>query len=123
MSDIQDKINQILSDPEALKQVQSLGAQLGLSGGAPEAPPQNPPPVVTGTPVNAPDSEMMSMLTRFAPMMSRFSEEDDVSRLLRALRPFLSGEKQDKLDRAQRLMKLVRIIPLIKDSGMFNNLI
>ena len=31
MSEIQDKINQILSNPEALKQVQSLGEQLGLA--------------------------------------------------------------------------------------------
>ena len=30
MSDIQDKINEILSNPEALRQVQSLGEQLGL---------------------------------------------------------------------------------------------
>ncbi len=121
MSDIQDKINQILNDPEALKQVQSLGAQLGLSDSPPEGKPQNPsPPVVTGTPVtHSADGDMMGMLTKFAPMMSRFSEEDDVSRLLMALRPFLSEEKQLKLDRAQRMMKLVRIIPLIKDSGMF----
>ena len=53
-------------------------------------------------------------------MMSSFAEDDDVSRLLNALRPFLSEEKQQKLDRAQRLMKLVRIIPLIKDSGVFD---
>ena len=30
MADIQDKINEILSNPEALRQVQSLGEQLGL---------------------------------------------------------------------------------------------
>lgn len=32
MPDLQDKLNQILSNPEALKQVQSLGEQLGLTG-------------------------------------------------------------------------------------------
>ena len=114
MSDIQDKINKILNDPEALKQVQSLGAQLGLSGSAPVNQAPDPPssPPVSG--------DMMNALAKFAPMMSSFSEDDDVSRLLNALRPFLSEEKQLKLDRAQRLMKLVRIIPLIKDSGLFD---
>ena len=112
MSDIQDKINQILNDPEALRQVQSLGAQLGLSGSAPSDPAPAPKPPESG-------GDMMTALTSLAPMMSRFSEDDDVSRLLGALRPFLSEEKQQKLDRAQRLMKLVRIIPLIKDSGLF----
>ena len=34
MSDLQDKLNQILQNPEAMKQVQSLGAQLGLTGEA-----------------------------------------------------------------------------------------
>ena len=40
MADIQDKINEILSNPEALRQVQSLGEQLGLAGtgNAPEKP-------------------------------------------------------------------------------------
>ena len=36
MSEMQDAINQILSDPEAMKQVQSLGEQLGLSKPAPK---------------------------------------------------------------------------------------
>lgn len=112
MSDIQDKINKILNDPEALKQVQSLGAQLGLSGAQSEPKPAPKP----APPVNG---EIMTAITQLAPMMSSFSEDDDVSRLLNALRPFLSEEKQLKLDRAQRLMKLVRIIPLIKDSGFF----
>ena len=40
MSDIQDKINKILSDPEALKQLQGLGAQLGLSGDNPVKQPE-----------------------------------------------------------------------------------
>ena len=117
MSDIQDKINKILSDPEALKQLQGLGAQLGLSGDSPVSQPSSlpPAPIVSGA-----NGELMSALTKFAPMISGFSEDDDVSRLLHALRPFLSEEKQQKLDRARRLMKLVRIIPLIKDSGIFN---
>lgn len=112
MSDIQDKINQILNDPEALKQVQSLGAQLGLSGSAPVNQAPKPPDTNSG--------DMMGALAKFAPMMSGFAQDDDVSRLLNALRPFLGEEKQQKLDRAQRLMKLVRIIPLIKDSGIFD---
>lgn len=115
MSDIQDQINKILSDPEALKQVQSLGAQLGLSGAEPKKPEPKPEPPAGG--------EMMSAITQLAPMMSSFSQDDEVSRLLSSLRPFLSEEKRQKLDKAQRLMKLVRIIPLIKDSGLFSDFI
>lgn len=119
MSDIQDKINKILSDPEAIKQLQGLGAQLGLSGDNSAAQESAPPPAPVPQ-VSSSNGELMSALTKLAPMMSSFSEDDDVSRLLIALRPFLSEEKQQRLDRAQRLMRLVRIIPLIKDSGIFN---
>ena len=105
-------IHWLENSSQALKQVQSLGAQLGLSGAQPEPKPE-PKPQMPVSP------DVMSAITRLAPVMGSFSEDDDVSRLLGALRPFLSEEKQQKLDRAQRLMKLVRIIPLIKDSGLF----
>ena len=51
--------------------------------------------------------------------MSSYSADDEVSRLLNALRPFLGEEKLRRLDQAQRLMKLIKVIPLIKDSGLF----
>ncbi|EKC62177.1 hypothetical protein OBE_08100, partial [human gut metagenome] len=43
MSDLQDKLNQILQNPEAMKQVQSLGAQLGLTGEQKQPPKPKPP--------------------------------------------------------------------------------
>ena len=103
MSEMQDAINQILSNPEAMKQVQSLGEQLGLSKPAPKPEPKN---------------EMLGAMKSLAPLMGSFSADDDVSRLFQALKPFLGEEKQRKLEQAQRLMKLIKVIPLIKDSGL-----
>lgn len=102
MSEMQDAINQILSDPEAMKQVQSLGEQLGLSKPQPK-----------------PEPEGFGALTKLAPLMNSFSADDEVSRLLEALRPFLGEEKRRRLDQAARLMRLIKVIPLIKDSGLF----
>lgn len=102
MSEMQDAINQILSDPEAMKQVQSLGEQLGLSKPQPK-----------------PEPEGLGALTKIAPLMNSFSADDEVSRLLEALRPFLGEEKRRRLDQAARLMRLIKVIPLIKDSGLF----
>ena len=99
----QDAINQILSNPETMKQVQSLGEQLGLSKPAPKPEPKN---------------EMLGAMQSLAPLMGSFSADDDVSRLFQALKPFLGEEKQRKLEQAQRLMKLIKVIPLIKDSGL-----
>ncbi len=111
MSDIQDKINQILSNPEALKQVQSLGEQLGLAKS--EAP--KPKPKQS----ELLNDDMLSALTRLAPVMSSVNSNDETTQLLNSLRPFLSGEKQQKLDRAEKMIKFIKIIPILKDNGMF----
>ena len=111
MSDIQDQINQILSDPEAMQQVRSLGAKLGLdaSPSAPSAPPQQ----------SGDSGELTRALGTLAPLMKQASAGDETAALLNALRPFLSEERALRLDQAQRLMKLMKLIPLIKDSGLF----
>ncbi len=80
MSDIQDKLNQILSNPEALKQVQSLGEQLGLSKKEPPKP---------ALPKNIFNDDMLKTITRLAPVMNSVKSDDDTTRLLNSLRPFL----------------------------------
>ncbi len=111
MSELQDTLNQIMSNPEAMRQVQSLGEKLGLSGTAPA--PEPKPPVQSGSP------ELMSAFTKLAPLMSASKPNDETAALLNALRPFLSGEKLQRLQSAQKLISLIKIIPLIKDSGLF----
>ena len=113
MSELEDKLNQILSDPEALKQVQSLGEQLGLSQTPPE-PPKLPP---SSVPVS---DDMLGTVTRLAPLMQSFKSDDDTTRLLNALKPFLSEDNRQKLDRAEKLIKLVRMIPMLRESGILS---
>lgn len=118
MSEIEEKINQILSNPEALKQVQSLGRSLGLSQATQEA------DALPKAPEKSPKNDMMSedmlaAVTRFAPLMQKMKSDDDATRLLYALRPFLNSEKQKKLDNAERLMKFIKILPLLKENGLF----
>lgn len=113
MSEIQDKINQILTNPEALRQVQSLGEQLGLANANPEPPKPKPvQPDIMG-------DDILRTVTRLAPVMNSVKRDDDTTRLLNSLRPFLSREKQEKLDRAEKMIKFFRIIPLLKDNGLF----
>ena len=115
MSELQDTLNQIMSNPEAMRQVQSLGRQLGLGD---EAPPPSPPPVQPPAPPPA-GGEMMTALSKLAPLMSASQPNDETAALLNALRPFLSGEKLERLNSAQRLIRLIRMIPLLRDSGLF----
>lgn len=113
MSDLQDKINQILSNPEALKQVQSLGEQLGLSKQEPPKP--APPPQLS----DALSGDMLKTITRLAPLMNSAKGDDDTTRLLHSLRPFLGTERQQKLDRAEKMLKIIRIVPILRENGLF----
>lgn len=108
MSELQDAMRQIMSDPEAMRKVRSLGEQLGLG----QSKPAEPPPAPEG-------GEMMSAISKLAPLLSASKPDDETAALLNALRPFLSGEKLERLNSAQRLLRIIQIIPLIKDSGLF----
>ena len=111
MSELQDTLQKIMSDPEAMRQVQSLGKQLGLGESTPA-----PPPAPVQSPVSG---DMMAAFSKLAPLMNVAKPSDETTALLNALRPFLSGEKLERLNSAQKLLSLIRMIPLLKDSGLF----
>lgn len=120
MSELQDTLRQIMSNPEAMRQVQSLGEQLGLNtaSSAFSAPSASAPPAPVPAPPDTTGSDMLSAFSKLAPLM-RAPQNDETAALLNALRPFLSEEKQERLRHAQRLIGLMRVIPLLKDSGLF----
>ena len=49
--------------------------------------------------------------------------ENDEIRLLKALRPLLSPERQPKVDTAIRLVRLAGLFPLLRDSGLLSQLL
>lgn len=122
MPDLQEQLNQILSNPEALKQVQSLGEQLGLGGN--NTPPKSADPEPPPKPKNSLQNNMMSgdmlkMLSKIAPLMSSFKNDDETTVLLHSLRPFLSPERQEKLEKAEKMLKVLKLLPLIRENGLF----
>ena len=48
-------------------------------------------------------------------IMKNISSKDERTELIKALKPFLSEEKQKRADEAIRLLKLVKIIPLLRE--------
>lgn len=125
MSDLADKLSEMLANPEIMRQVQSLSSIFGKSdsansenntnnnlknddnndnnqGGLGEIPP-----------------EMLKGIMKMMPLLSSMKKEDKYSRFLLSLRPLLSVERQKKLDEAAKIMGLVRMLPLLKDQGIF----
>jgi hypothetical protein len=64
------------------------------------------------------DSDALQMITKVAPLLSSFRQEDDSTRFLRALRPLLGEDRQKKLDEAVKILQMMRMLPLLKNSGI-----
>ena len=96
-------IRDLLNDPQSAAQIQSLAQSLGLGD----------------TPGTAPATEVKPE----DPLLTAASKEDDAARLLAALRPFLGEVRQKKLDEAGRLLKLLRLLPLLRESGVLQNIL
>ncbi|MBE6824967.1 MAG: hypothetical protein E7513_06445 [Ruminococcaceae bacterium] len=128
MDDLSQKIGEILSDPQALQQLQGLGEMLGLNNTEKESV-KNEVNNDIGSAGNmlsnmmgGTSPDMLSLFTKVAPMISSISKEDDTTRLLFALRPFLSQKRQKKLDEASKLLKMMKLLPLLKDFNILDSL-
>ena len=127
MSELEDKLNSLLSNSDAMAQVmqlaQSLSQSSGNAGGGSASPP--PPPQSGAPPGNAaPNADdlnaMLSQLTggldpallsRLLPVVSQMNrpQSSETSALLYALQPFLREKRRDKVARAAQLAKLIHL--------------
>lgn len=99
----------------AMAPVQANGVDLagllaGLSGGD----------KATSSPLPAAGGFDLSMLARLAPMLSSLRAEDENTALLKALRPYLHGDREKRLDDAIQILKMMRFLPLLQDKGPFS---
>lgn len=121
MDDISAKIGEILSDPEALKQIEELSSMLGKND-LPSL--HKEPPALKNNDFLSlfQNNDTMKMLSKIVPIMQSIKEEDDTTRLLFAIRPFLSEKRQKKLDEATKMLKMMKLLPLIKDFNLLDKL-
>ena len=106
--DLQEKLSKLLSSPESMAKISGL---LGSLGGTPPppaeaAPPPSPPPAAGGSPEGIDIAKLL-------PLLSGFSGDSDDARLLRALKPYLHGERAGRLDGALRMLQLSQVLPLV----------
>lgn len=112
MDDLNEKITALLSDPSALEGIRSMAA--GLLGGSEKAEPEPKPNVFPEMP-DIDIGRLMSIMGRL-----KNNETDDRTRLLLALKPHLSEKRRERVDKAVKILKLLDMLPLLKDSGIFN---
>lgn len=125
LSELSALLTPLLSDPETMSSLRQAAEQIGLGGMLPEgADGQEEKEQHRSTPKDthpsdaaSMPSELLTAVTRLAPLLSA-PQEDDATRLLAALRPFLSRSRARRLDEAERLLSLTRVLAILKESKL-----
>lgn len=114
MDDLAGQLNALLKDPDSMEMLQGLAASL-FSGE--EEKKQDPPPQPAAPAFPDLGGSELGLLMKVGNLL-RSNHEDDRTRLLMALRPMLSPERQSRVDKAVKLLKLAELLPLLKESGL-----
>lgn len=138
MSELEEKLEGILGNPQAMAQIMSLAQSLSSGGASQQSDAQESPanePASAGAPAPLPEAQPASsaappslgglgslfsglnsldpqMLSAAANLMGQFTsgEDDKRTALLTALRPFVKEQRYAKLDKAIQIAKLSRLI-------------
>ncbi|WP_297209328.1 hypothetical protein [uncultured Flavonifractor sp.] len=112
MAELEEKLNAILNDPQAMGQI--LSAAKALSGQAPDGAGEageSAPAGDGGDPLSALGQLDPKLVQAGLRLLSDYTGGDDRrTALLEALKPFLRPERQGKVEQAVRIAKLARVI-------------
>ena len=112
MSELDEKLNALLSNPDSMAQVMQLAQQLSGTFGGGEQPPPKPQPTPSQAGSDTASSLLGSLdpklLAKLLPLLQGQSSSQ-TTQLLYALRPFLKEEKQGKVERAAKLARLIHL--------------
>ena len=106
---LEEKLSQILNNPDSMAQIMSMAQSFGFQ---PEAEPSAPSPL--------PDAELLQGMMQLFQQLQQNDGRQEA--LLRALKPYLAPDRQEKLDRAMQLARLSHIagFALGKPGGLFS---
>lgn len=100
MEDIQAQMGSILNNPEMMQKIMSMAQAMG------QASPEKSEPVSGGFSLPNIDIGMLQKLTGFA---QQSGIDGNQKNLLRALGPYLSRDRIEKLEKAMRAAKMARM--------------
>ena len=116
MGELEEKLNAILGDSQAMSQIMALAQSLGKSDQREEKEPSPAPPSdLPPDPEEEPGEDLLGgldpqMLDLGMRLLGEYQRQDEKgAALIQALRPFLREERQAKLDKAVRIAKLSRV--------------
>lgn len=110
MSELEDRINSVLSDPQELERITKLARSFM---GGPDSP-EGTETLRSGPALNIPEGLLggldMEALSRAGKLLSGAGGMDSREKaLLEAMKPYLSEKRRGKMDRAMKLAKLAKL--------------
>ena len=116
MSEMEEKLGAILSNPQMMQQIMSMAQAMSPppepqgrppQEAKPEQPPEPAPPAI-------PD---FSVMQKLAGMTRQSGIDKNQQALLRALSPYISRERSAKLEKAMRAAKMARLASAFLNAG------
>ena len=109
MDDLSEQLSALLSDPNGMERIKDMAQSL-LGGQKTEQTDQ----------IQKDEEINIGALTQMMKLMKKSGNDDSRIKLLLALKPNLSPERQERVDSAIRILKLIELAPMLKDLGLFN---
>lgn len=109
MSELEERLNSILSNPQLMQQVAAMAQAMGnTSGNAPAEQKEEPPEAPAFDP---------KLLQTMAQTVGQAGVDNNQKALLQALSPFLSGYRVQKLERAMQAARLAGAASAFLNAG------
>lgn len=117
-----NKLTELLSDEESMRQIKELAEMLSqgdtdCTAEEEEAPEKSPETTDSG---DMPDIETMIKLTS---LMGKLNESDENTGLLLALKPHLSERRRQRVDKAVKMLRLMAVFETAKESGILGGIL
>ncbi len=111
MSELEERLGAIMSNPQLMQQIMSMAQSLGNSQNAPkeQSPKPEPPPAL-------PDFDP-AMLQKLSGLAGQTGIDREQQALLSALGPYISRDRVSRLERAMRAAKMARAATALFGQG------
>ena len=108
MSEMEDKLNSVLNNPQMMQQIMSMAQSIGNQN--------HPKEEASGKIEGFPEIDI-GMLQKLSGLAKQGSIDKNQQSLLKALSPYLSRERIGKLEKAMRAAAMARVASGFMNSG------
>ena len=116
MSEMEEKLGAILNNPQMMQQIMSMAQAMSQQPASQQAQKEEPPRQPDPAPPAMSDLDL-GMVQKLSGMARQGGVDQNQQALLRALSPYISRQRIQKLERAMRAAKMARAASTFLNAG------